>query len=405
MRDPATRSQRHVVAYLATMAALMAFGVDVSLPALDDLRDHFDLAADDNAVSQVVSVYLLGMSVGQIIYGPLADRFGRAPVLRAGLGLYALGALLCTVAPSLGALLAARALWGFGAASASVLRTTIARDLYSGDQMARVISVVMGFFLLGPIVAPLFGSAVLAVASWRWVFGSAVVLCGGLVAWSFRFGETLDPADRRPLRIGPTLTAVRRVFTTRVSVAYLLAQALVFGAFFTYLASTQPIFDVVYDRAAWFPPVFAAGGALMAVAFFAVNPFIARHGAHRVAVTVLVVGVALGVALLAITLAADGRPGFWTYVVGIAVMNGFLTLLTPTAMSLALEPLGDIAGTASGVVGLVSMAGASLLSAVLNAQVVDTVTPLVAGYVVLGVAGLACALASGAGQAPSTRSR
>jgi DHA1 family bicyclomycin/chloramphenicol resistance-like MFS transporter len=160
------------------MAALMAFGVDVSLPALDDLRDHFDLADDDNAVSQVVSVYLLGMSVGQIIYGPLADRFGRAPVLRAGLGLYALGALLCTVAPSLGALLAARALWGFGAASASVLRTTIARDLYSGDQMARVISVVMGFFLLGPIVAPLFGSAVLAVASWRWVFGSAAGRCG-----------------------------------------------------------------------------------------------------------------------------------------------------------------------------------------------------------------------------------
>ena len=410
MQDPATRSERHVIAFLATMTALMAFGVDASLPALDEIRAAFDLAPDDNSVTQVVSVYLLGMSVGQLVYGPLADRFGRSPVLLAGLGIYAVGALASTAAPSLGALLAARALWGFGAASAGVMRTTIARDLYRGDQMARVISIVMGFFLLGPILAPLFGEAVLTFASWRWVFGAAVALCTGLAVWAVRFGETLDPANRRPLRIGPTLAAFRLVLTTRVTVAYTLSMSFAFGAFFTYLASTQPIFDVVYGRAGWFAPLFAAGGVLMAVAFFTVGRFIDRHGAHRVATTTLGIGVVLSALLLVVTLAADGRPGFWTYVVSITVVNVFVTLLTPTGMALALDPMSEMAGTASGVIGFVTMAGASLLSTLVNSRITDSVTPMVVAYLVLGSLGLVCALASGARArpqttGPSTRSR
>ena len=407
MRDPATLSERHVIAFLATMAALMAFGIDVSLPALDEIRATFDLAPDDNSVTQVVSVYLLGMAVGQIVYGPFADRFGRLPVLLVGLGLYALGALASAIAPSLGALLAARVLWGFGAASASVMRTTMARDLYSGDQMARVISIVMGFFLLGPIVAPLFGEAVLTFASWRWVFGSALVLCCGLAAWTMRFGETLDPANRRPLRVGPTLAAFRMVLTTRVTVAYLCAMTLVYSAFFTYLASTQPIFDVIYGRAGWFASLFAVGGALMAIGFFIVNRFIERHGAHRVAVAILVAGVATNVALLAIVLGADGRPSFWVWVSVLAFGNCFLTLITPTGVALALEPMGAIAGTASGVLGFVSMAGASLLSGYVNARITDTVTPMSVAYIVFGSLALVSTLLAGAGQAtgPSTRSR
>ncbi len=378
----------------------MAFGIDPILPAFDEIRATFDLVPDDNSVTQIVSVYMLGMSFGQLVYGPLADRFGRSPVLLVGLGIYAAGALISMLAPSLGTLLAARALWGFGAASAGVLRVTIARDLYRGDQMARVISIVMGFFLLGPIVAPMFGEAVLAVASWRWVFGSALILSVGLAAWTVRFGETLDPANRRPLRVGPTLAAFRKVLTTRVTVAYVLATTFAYGGFFTYLASTQPIFDVVYGRADLFALLFGAGGGLMAAAFFTVNRFIDRYGAHRVAVGSLTCGATLSTALLLLSIATDGRPSFWVWVVSMAVINSFITMLMPTGMSLALDPMGEMAGSASGILGFVSMAGASLLSFMLNSRITDSVTPMAVGYVLFGSAALLCTLASGAGKRP-----
>ncbi|HJM32186.1 MAG: multidrug effflux MFS transporter [Acidimicrobiales bacterium] len=410
MQNPGTRSDRHVIAFLAALATLMAFGIDPILPALDEIRSTFDLAPGDNSVTRIVSVYIFGLSLGQVVYGPLADRFGRSPVLLAGLGIYAAGAFASMLAPSLTTLLVARALWGFGAASAGLLRFTIARDLYRGDQMARVISIVMGFFLLGPIVAPMFGEAILAVASWRWVFGSALVTCAGLAVWAVRFGETLDPANRRPLRVGPTLAAFRLVLTTRIAVAYLLATTFVYGAFFTYLASSQPIFDIVYDRADLFALLYGASSGLMAAAFFTVNRFISRYGAHHVAVVSLVCGVTLSATLLLLSVAADGQPSFWVWVIGIAVVNSFMTILVPTGTSLALDPMGEMAGSASGIIGFVSTAGGSVLSFLLNSRITDSVTPMMVGYVMFGSVALVCALASGAGAlpqvaGPSTRSR
>jgi DHA1 family bicyclomycin/chloramphenicol resistance-like MFS transporter len=276
--------------------------------------------------------------------------------------------------------------------------------------MARVISIVMGFFLLGPIVAPMFGEAILAVASWRWVFGSALVTCAGLAVWAVRFGETLDPANRRPLRVGPTLAAFRLVLTTRITVAYLLATTFVYGAFFTYLASSQPIFDIVYDRADLFALLYGASSGLMAAAFFTVNRFIYRYGAHHVAVGSLVCGVTLSATLLLLSMAADGQPSFWVWVIGIAVVNSFMTILVPTGTSLALDPMGEMAGSASGILGFVSTAGGSVLSFLLNSRITDSVTPMMVGYVIFGSVALVCTLASGAGAlpqvaGPSTRSR
>ena len=394
MRKPSTLSERHVIGFLATISALMAFGVDASLPAIDDIRSTFDLAPEDNSVTQVISLYLLGVALGHVVYGPVADRFGRMPTLRFGFLLYILGATTAAIAPNLETLLMARAVWGFGASVASVLRTTIVRDLYAGNQMARVISVIMGFFLLGPIVAPLLGSGILVIATWRWLFAGSVFLCVILVGWSYRFAETLNPEDRRPLQIGPTLAAFRQVLTTRVTIFYLLAMTFAYGAFFTYIASMQPVLDVIYQRADWFAPVFSCSGVLMAISFFTVNRFIEKYGAHLIALRVLTVAFILSVSLLSITFVSGGRPPFWLFVIGIALINAFLTLLTPTGTALALEPMGNLAGTASGAIGLISMGGASFLSTLINAQISSTVTPMIAGYTIFGGLAFLCALAS-----------
>ena len=201
-----------MIAFLAFISSLLAFGIDVSLPAFDELRDHFDLAEGSGEVSLVVTFYFLGMAGGQLFYGPFADRFGRRPVLTVGLAIYAVGATGAATATSMEMLLAARLLWGLGAASAMVLYTAMARDLYEGDQMARVMTLVMAVFLIGPMIVPALGELLLLTGSWRSVFVFGVLLALVAIAWSRRFGETLPDERRRPLEFGETLTAFRAVF-------------------------------------------------------------------------------------------------------------------------------------------------------------------------------------------------
>ena len=163
-----------MIRFLAALGILLAFGIDAALPAFDEIVA--DLPEATGRISLIGTVYFLGMAAGQLVFGPLSDRFGRRNALLAGMGLYAFGAIAAALASSFTLLLVARAIWGLGAASPAVLRVAIARDLYDGDQMAKVVTIVMAVFLIGPIVAPFLGEAILQVGSWRLVFTAAVAL-------------------------------------------------------------------------------------------------------------------------------------------------------------------------------------------------------------------------------------
>lgn len=318
--------------------------------------------------------------------------------MRLGLGVYALGAVGSILAPSLGWLYVSRFVWGFGAASPGMIRAAIARDLYEGNQMARIISIYMAFFLIGPVLAPAAGDGILAVGSWEWVFGAALVLAGVLAVWTQIFGETLAEEDRRPLDFGETFRGFRHVFTTRTTFGYTMGLTFSFGAFIVYLGSAQPIMDVIYGRDEQFAFWFGAAGVFMACYFFAVNPFINRFGAHRVSVFVSSASVAVSAVLLVAALATDGVPNFFVWLVLIGIANAFTTLLVPTCYALGLEPMGKLAGTASAVMGFVSTLGGSALAAVIDAQIDGTITPMALGYVVYGGIALGFIVWAGAGR-------
>lgn len=198
-----TRSERSVVGFLAFIGILMAFGIDAALPAFDELKLAFEL--DERGLSPAITgtVYFVGMALGQLVCGVLADRFGRRPVLLGGIAIYSIGAFVAALAPNLEILLVARLVWGLGASAPTVLRSAIARDLFSGDQMARVISTFSAVFLLGPIFVPFIGEGILLIGSWRLVYSAALVLAVITGLWAARFGETLDPAHRRTLELAP----------------------------------------------------------------------------------------------------------------------------------------------------------------------------------------------------------
>jgi DHA1 family bicyclomycin/chloramphenicol resistance-like MFS transporter len=386
---PHGRREREVIAYLAFMGILLAFGIDAALPAFDELRQAFALDPGSNQVSLVVTLYFVGMASGQLVYGPIADRFGRVPALLGGIGLYGLGAIGAMAARSIEWLLVCRLVWGLGAAAPGVLRSTVARDLYAGDQMARIMAIVMGVFMIGPVVAPVIGAAIVSVATWHWVFAAALVLAGVQAVWALRFGETLRADQRRELRPIEIVTGFRVVFSAPVTLRYTVALTFAFGAFVSFLGSSQPVIDRIYGRGDTFPLWFGLISITLALAFFTVNPFIARYGAHRVAVVSIVMTVVSAVVLAVAATGADGVPSFWVWLITMGTANAFVTLLTPTCYSLGLAPMGDRAGMASGVMGFASSAGGAGLAAIVDAATVPTVTPMALGYAVYGTIALA----------------
>ncbi len=379
------RTERSVIRYLAALGILLAFGIDVALPAFDEITAELPGVGDD--ITLIGTTYFLGLAVGQLFFGPISDRFGRRNALLAGLVLYAIGALGATLAPNFETLLIARAIWGFGGASPAVLRVAIARDLYDGDRMARVITIVMAVFLIGPVLVPFIGEGILRIGSWRLVFGAAMLLSIGAATWTMSFGETLAEDNRRPLSARPLLEAFSAIIRNRQTIAHIGALTLYSGAFFIYLGSGQPIIDQIYGRGSQFAWWFGLGGVVMIGALLISDQLIARFGAPRVMTSVsmlMLIIAAIGLVLALI----DGRSmSFGVWIVWMIAINAMQTLATPLANSLALEPMGAMAGTASAVLGSISLGGGALLASIVDQMIDESVFPMVVANMLAMVGG------------------
>ena len=387
--------EREFIALMAAVTASTALGVDVMLPALGEIRDAFGLPADSTTLSWTVSLYLLGLGCAQLVFGPLADRFGRKPTLYAGLALYVAGATGAALAPSLGFLLASRVVWGFGAASPRVMALTITRDRYVGDRMARVMSLIIAVFLIAPILGPGIGELLLLSGTWRWVFGFSVVTAVALALWLIRLDETLDPGHRLPLDVKRLSGAFRTIVGTRVTLGYGLALTFELSAFTAFLASLELLLDDVYGRSGQFALLFGASAAVMAVTALGSARTIGALGSERVLRMAIVAHAVGGATLVAISLSGGGAPSFWLWYAVLTGLNALHVVIAPICNSLAMAPMGEIAGTASAVIGAVSLAVAALLSSITNNLIEGSVTPLSLGYLCYGTLAGACILWAG----------
>ena len=212
-QDTATAKQprqgmREFLALMAAASATVAIAIDAMLPAFGTLRDYLGLASDSSSVALVVTFFMAGIGVGQLIYGPLADRFGRKPVFLAGLVAYTVAGLTATVATSLGGLLVARFFWGLGAAGPRVVAQAILRDRLRGDALARAMAVILAIFMIVPTLAPMIGQALLQLGSWRYTFAVGPVFGILVMLWSTRLEETLDPREPKVDRV-PSATSSR----------------------------------------------------------------------------------------------------------------------------------------------------------------------------------------------------
>ncbi|MEM7091368.1 MAG: MFS transporter [Actinomycetota bacterium] len=373
---------REFIAFVALISASSALAIDIMLPAFADMRDQFDLDDDATDLSLTLTLFFVGNGVGNFFAGPLADAIGRRRLLQASMAMYFGAAVLAGLATSLWLLFAARFLWGFAAAGPRVLSQAIVRDRHSGDAMARVMTLVHAAFTIGPIAAPIIGAGLVELGSWRWVMWFGAFIATVVMLWSTRFEESLAPEDRRRFDPATVFRGYSAVMANPVMRGYTIAVTFGFGAFYSFLASTELIFDDVFDRSSWFVPYFSIVSAMFGLTAIGANRFLQR----RTGTELITLGgasmVVFSVALLGLALATDGRPAFVVFIFVFALANASHVAVFPTMNSLALEPMGKLAGTAAAVLGVTTSIIAALLGSLIDRAIDGSITPLAIGYTI-----------------------
>lgn len=373
------------VAIIALLMGMTAFSIDNLLPAFGAIRADFALA-DPNEVQVLVYAYLFGIGVAQFFYGPISDVMGRRPILFAGLAIYAAGGVIALFAPDFGTLVAARLVQGIGAAAGRVLAVAIVRDRFEGREMARIMSLSMMVFLTVPIIAPALGSLILVLGSWHLIFLAMLVLAGLVWGWfGLRMPETLHPEYRIPfsfLSIGRGIIVTLR---SRRTLGYAMAIGLMMGSLMAYVGSASQVFQTdVYRLGHLFPVAFAAVAAIMAVASFLNAALVRRLGMRRLSHGGMCGFVAAGAAMVAAAIVFDGKPPVVLFCALVAAGQFLFALTVPNFNSIAMEPLGAVAGTASSFIGGFTTLMSSVLGYLVGRAFDGTVLPLSLGYLVLG---------------------
>ena len=391
------------VCLIAAMMALNALAIDAMLPALPAIGEALGVT-NENSRQWVITAYLLGFGGAQLIYGPLADRYGRKPILMVGLGLYIAFSALAALAPTFETLILARVGCGLGAAGLRVLAVSIVRDRYSGRQMARVMSLSFLVFLGVPILAPAVGQLVLTVAPWPWIFGVLGLAATAYLVWAFlRLSETLAEGDRMPIRFGRISAAFREALSNRLAMGYTLAMTAITGALFAFINSSQQIFFDVFEAPERFTTVFAAIASGIAVASLLNARLVERLGSRLISHAALLGFIAMAAIHTGVTL--SGHETIWTFAILQGLTMFFFGLIAGNFGSMAMEPMGHIAGTASSVQGFIQTIFGSLAGFFIGQQFDGTVVPMTVGITTCGVLALLCVLVAERGRLFVARSR
>ena len=367
---------------MSLTTATIAISIDTVLPAFDEIEAQFDLDTTTSTISLTITVFLMAMGTGMLVWGPLADRFGRKRTMYAALTILIAGAVISTAATSFGMFLAGRAVWGLAAAGPRAVSLAITRDAYSGDLMSRIMSLTTAVFLVVPILAPALGEGLLAFGSWR--LTTAVGACLAVVAglWLTRLNETLSPDDVLPLEFGRIVDAARTVVTNRTTVGFTIASTMAYGAFFPWLGSSTQMIGTIFDREAQFALFFGLNAIFMAMLILISERLINRFGTQPVLVTAMTLSVITSSIYVIVALLNDGVPGFWLWFALVSILTALNSASTPLMQSRAMEPMGRVAGTASSVTGSVIFIGGALLGSIIDRLITDTVTPFGAGFAI-----------------------
>lgn len=377
------------------LAALGAFGplsTDFYLPSMPDIGEK--LSASPSEVQFTISLFLFGFAAGQIVYGPFSDRHGRRPVLLMSMGIFLVATVLCVLSTSIEMLIGARLLQAFGGAGGVVLSRAVVRDLYSGRQAARQMSIIASVMALAPVIAPMFGGIVQSVSGWRGVF-VVLGLIGAAVAVAayFWLPETLKTRATERVSITSIWASYRVIFRNRAYRAYLAMCTATYSGLLAWLAGSAFLLQDVYKLSALeFGFVFALGS----VGFLAGSNISARIVGRLGIDTVIGIGAVLatvggGAFFLSVYL---GFTSFLAVVLPMTVYLSGLGMVLPQSIAGAMTPFPERAGAASSLFGFIQQSIAALCASLVGLMLDRGAVPLAAAVASMGIATLAIWLAT-----------
>jgi len=376
------------VLIMSIMMAIPALSIDAMLPALPQIGSELNLQSA-NAPQLVVSAILLGMAVGQLIFGPLSDRIGRKPPVYIGFAIYIGGSVLAAVSISFPMLLAGRLLQGLGISGPRAVILALVRDLYKGRMMARVMSFVMTVFILVPMVAPSMGQAILLFSGWRTIFIAYIVIAVlAMISFGLRIPETLALERRSPFSLRRIAAATLEIVRNRTAIGYTISAGLISGAFLGYLNSAQQILGEQYALGERFPLVFSLVATSIGLASFLNSRLVMRYGMRFLVNLSLRLIAGLAAAGLTAALLMDGNPPLWVLLTYLMSSFFCVGILFGNQNALAMEPLGHLAGIGSAVVGSLSTLIQLPLGTIIGQSYKGTIVPLILGLGILAVAAI-----------------
>lgn len=371
------------IALCAALAAVGAMSIDIVLPALPAIGYAFGVA-NENDRQLVILIFTAAFGVSQLFYGPLSDRYGRKPLIAVGLALYLVGSIAAMFVTSFNALLAMRVVQGVGTAALQVVTLALVRDCFSGATMGRVMTFVFTTFMIVPIIAPTLGQEIEYLATWKGVFAFNAIVGALILLWMLtRLKETLKPEDRRSLAFGSLASAMGEIVTNRVTAGYAVASTLTLVGLFSYIICVQQVYGELYGLGSLFPYAFGGSAIGVAVAALVSARLVRMFGMRPVAHGALAIFTISGMLLVLISL--SGNPPFWVTFVLISFCMMAFGVLQGNIGAIALEPLGHIAGTASSLIGVVTLTIANIIAGLVGQAYDGTVVPLAAAF---GVGGL-----------------
>ena len=372
------------VALMALMTSLVALSIDAVLPALTQIGLDLNIT-DPSQKHLIVSLFFIGMAVGQLYYGPLSDDKGRRYAILSGLIVFAGGSLVCIYAESLEVMLVGRVIQAFGVSGPRIAALAVIRDKYEGEAMARVMSFIMMVFILVPMLAPIFGQTILFWFSWQHIFSSFLIFGLLIGLWFFiRQPETLPKEKRLPFSWSQLWISSKFILTHKLVMFYTLSAGTIFGAFLAYISSSQTLFQDIYATGELFPMYFALLAFSIGLASFINGNLVMRLGMRTLCTWAMFGWLFFSGLLSVLCLVYGGVPPLWQFVTVLFCAFFCIGILFGNINAMAMQPLGKMAGLGAAIIGSLSSI-ISVPTAVFIGSFIETaITPVALGFLGFG---------------------
>ena len=382
------RSQVEFIVLMAALMSIVALSIDAVLPALPDIGDFLSVKdATDNP--KLITSIFLGLGIGQLIFGPLSDSFGRKPIVYIGFVVFIIASIICVTTKNFEMMIFGRILQGVGLASPRTMCIAMVRDSYSGDYMAKVLSFVVMIFILIPVIAPSLGQFLMNHYHWHSIFIFNLGFGVLVMLWFWiRQPETLKPQYKKSYRLSILKTGTIAFFRIKPAVIYTILSGLITGSFMVYLSTSQRIFEQQYNMKEEFPLIFASLAISVGLSTFMNSQLVVKFGMRKIVHFAMLSFVLIS--LVFIILFSSGNNPSIEILLGFFVLQFFtIGFLFGNLRALAMEPMGHIAGIGSALNGFISTVMAVPIANYIGKFVIDSVTPLFVGFLICGLVSLA----------------